>query len=63
VANQFQQAVQSRAVIEQAKGILMGNVGVTRRRPSTCSCGSQDTNRKLRHVAEALVAEAVVRER
>jgi GAF domain-containing protein len=59
VAEQLQQAMQSRAVIEQAKGILMGQ-----RR-----CGpqeafdllvllSQSSNRKLRDVAEALVAQA-----
>ena len=59
VAEQLQQAMQSRAVIEQAKGILMGQ-----RR-----CGpqeafdllvllSQGSNRKLRDVAEALVAQA-----
>ena len=59
VAEQLQQAMQSRAVIEQAKGILMGQ-----RR-----CGSQEafdllvrlsqqSNRKLRDVAEALVAQA-----
>ena len=59
VAEQLQTAMQSRSVIEQAKGILMG----ARR------CGaeeafdvlvklSQDTNRKLRDVAQALVDEA-----
>ena len=59
VAEQLQTAMHSRAVIEQAKGILMGQ-----RR-----CGaqeafdvlvrlSQDSNRKLRDVAQALVDEA-----
>ena len=56
VAEQLQQAVESRATIEQAEGIVMGQ-----RR-----CGpqeafdvlvrlSQDTNRKLRNVAQTLV--------
>jgi GAF domain-containing protein len=60
VAEHLQQAMQSRATIEQAKGILMGQ-----RR-----CGpqeafdilvwlSQESNRKLRDVAEALVAQAM----
>jgi GAF domain-containing protein len=59
VAEQLQTAMTSRAVIEQAKGILMG----TRR----CSAEdafdllvklSQETNRKLRDVAQALVDDA-----
>ncbi len=59
LAQQMQAAMRSRAVIEQAKGILMG-----RRR---CTAGeafamlskmSQDSDRDLREVAEALVAEA-----
>ena len=59
VAEQLQAAMRSRAVIEQAKGILMG----ARR----CSAEqafevlvklSQDSNRKLRDVAQALVDEA-----
>ena len=59
VAEQLQTAMASRAVIEQAKGILMGS----------CRCSSedafavlvrlsQDSNRKLREVAQALVDEA-----
>ena len=59
MAEQLQTAMESRAVIEQAKGILMGQ-----RR-----CGSeeafniliklsQDSNRKLREVAQALVDQA-----
>jgi GAF domain-containing protein len=60
VAEQLQAAMQSRAVIEQAKGILMGE--------RRCNADeafnilvrlSQETNRKLREVAEALVAKAV----
>ncbi|MFI7068839.1 GAF and ANTAR domain-containing protein [Micromonospora sediminicola] len=59
LARQMQEAMRSRAVIEQAKGIIMGE--------RRCSAGeaftllaklSQDTNRKLREVAEALVARA-----
>jgi GAF domain-containing protein len=59
LAQHLQAAMQSRAVIEQAKGIIMGSR----------QCGadeafailtrlSQDTNRKLRDVAAALVASA-----
>ena len=59
LAEQMQQAMQSRAVIEQAKGVLM----------SQRSCGSEEafgqlrelsqrSNRPLRQVAEALVASA-----
>ncbi len=57
LAQQMQAAMDSRAVIEQAKGILMA-----RRRCSAdeafalLSKASQDTNRKLRDVAAALVA-------
>ncbi len=56
---QMKHAMQSRAVIEQAKGILMGE--------RRCSADeafailakiSQDTNRKLRDVATALVEQA-----
>ncbi len=59
VAEQLQTAMQSRAVIEQAKGILMAE--------RRCDAGqafdilvrlSQDTNRKLRDVAQALVDRA-----
>jgi GAF domain-containing protein len=59
VAEQLQRAMQSRAVIEQAKGVLMGQ----RRCSSQAAFDilvrlSQDTNRKLREVAEALVQDA-----
>jgi GAF domain-containing protein len=59
LAQQMQAAMQSRAVIEQAKGIIMGS--------RRCTAGdafailtkiSQDTNRKLRDVAAAVVASA-----
>ena len=60
VAEQLHTAMQSRAVIEQAKGIVMGS--------RRCSAEeafdqlvvlSQKSNRKLREVAEALVASAL----
>ena len=60
VAEHLQTAMHSRAVIEQAKGILMGQ----RRCTATDAFEilvrlSQHTNRKLRDVAEALVQDAV----
>ena len=59
VAEQLQQAMQSRAVIEQAKGILMGERRCTAQQAFDVLVRlSQDTNRKLRDVAEMLVAEA-----
>ena len=59
VAEQLQTAMQSRAVIEQAKGILMAQ----QRCSSTQAFDvlvrlSQDSNRKLRDVAQALVDDA-----
>ncbi|MEV4490246.1 GAF and ANTAR domain-containing protein [Micromonospora coxensis] len=59
LAEQMRAAMQSRAVIEQAKGIVMGD----RRCTAEEAFGilvklSQDTNRKLRDVAELLVARA-----
>jgi transcriptional regulator with GAF, ATPase, and Fis domain len=59
LAEQMRAAMEHRAVIEQAKGIIMGE--------RRCTSGeafrilseiSQDTNRKLRDVAAALVARA-----
>jgi GAF domain-containing protein len=59
VAEQLQQAMQSRAVIEQAKGILMGQRRCTPQQAFDMLVRiSQDTNRKLREVAEALVGDA-----
>jgi len=60
LADQMQRAMESRAVIEQAKGILMAQ--------RHCSADeafevlvrlSQETHRKLRELAEALVAQVV----
>jgi AmiR/NasT family two-component response regulator len=59
LAQHMQAAMENRAVIEQAKGIIMGD-----RRCSPDEAFqilaklSQDTNRKLRDVATALVANA-----
>ena len=59
VAEQLQQAMQSRAVIEQAKGILMGERRCTAQQAFDILVRlSQDANRKLRDVAEMLVAQA-----
>jgi GAF domain-containing protein len=64
LAQQLQAAMESRAVIEQAKGIVMGD--------RRCSADeafqiltkiSQDSNRKLRDVATALVAKTTERPR
>jgi GAF domain-containing protein len=60
LAQHMRAAMQSRAVIEQAKGIIM----VERRCPAdeafaTLTKISQNSNRKLRDVAAALVARAV----
>ena len=59
LAQQMQAAMQSRAVIEQAKGIIMGSRRCT---PDAAFAIltriSQDSNRKLRDVAAALVANA-----
>jgi GAF domain-containing protein len=59
LAEHMKAAMESRAVIEQAKGIVMGD----RRCTADEAFGiltklSQDTNRKLRDVAAALVARA-----
>ncbi|MFC4019943.1 ANTAR domain-containing protein [Micromonospora sp. GCM10011542] len=59
LAEQMRTAMESRAVIEQAKGIIMGQ----RRCSAEEAFGilakvSQDSNRKLRDVAEALVRRA-----
>lgn len=59
VAEQLQAAMASRAVIEQAKGILMGARRCTSDEAFDILVKlSQDANRKLRDVAQALVDEA-----
>jgi len=57
LAQQMQAAMQSRAVIEQAKGIIMGSRRCTADQAfAILTKLSQDSNRKLRDVALALVA-------
>jgi GAF domain-containing protein len=59
LAQQLQVAMESRAVIEQAKGIIMGDRHCTADEAFTILTKlSQDTNRKLRDVATALVKNA-----
>jgi GAF domain-containing protein len=56
-AQQMQAAMESRAVIEQAKGIIMGERRCAADEAfSILAKASQDSNRKLRDVAAALVA-------
>ena len=59
LAQHMQAAMESRAVIEQAKGIIMGERRCTADEAfRIMSKLSQDSNRKLRDVAAALVARA-----
>jgi GAF domain-containing protein len=59
LANHLQAAMVSRAVIEQAKGIIMGERHCTNEEAfRILSKVSQDSNRKLRDVAQALVDRA-----
>ena len=59
VAEQLQSAMHTRAVIEQAKGIIMGDRRCTAEEAFNLLVSiSQDTNRKLRDVARALVEQA-----
>lgn len=59
LAQHLQAAMQSRAIIEQAKGIIMGSRQCTADQAfAILTKISQDTNRKLRDVAAALVASA-----
>ncbi|MFL6136768.1 MAG: ANTAR domain-containing protein [Frankiaceae bacterium] len=60
LAEQLRTAMRSRAVIEQAKGILMGARRCTAEEAFNILVSiSQRSNRKLRDVAQALVDEAV----
>ncbi len=59
LANHMQTAMESRAVIEQAKGIIMGQRHCTADDAFTIlSRASQESNRKLREVAADLVERA-----
>ena len=59
LADQMRQALASRARIEQAKGILMGGRGCTEDEAFALLVElSQNSNRKLRDVAEAVVETA-----
>ena len=59
LGDQMRQAMQSRAAIEQAKGVLMAGRGCSADEAFTELVEiSQQTNRKLRVVAEAVVDEA-----
>ena len=59
LTRQLQTAMASRAVIEQAKGIVMGRRRCTADEAfAILTKMSQDSHRKLRDVAEALVAKA-----
>ncbi|PWR05552.1 histidine kinase [Micromonospora acroterricola] len=60
LAQQMREAMRSRAVIEQAKGIIMGERRCSPEEAfALMSKISQDSNRKVRDVAEALVARAI----
>ncbi|MET8147810.1 GAF and ANTAR domain-containing protein [Actinoplanes sp. NPDC049668] len=59
LAEHLRRAMEHRAVIEQAKGIIMGERRCTADEAfAILTSISQDTNRKLREVAAALVAKA-----
>jgi GAF domain-containing protein len=59
LAQQMQAAMEHRAVIEQAKGIIMGERRCTPDEAfAVLTKLSQDSNRKVRHIAAAVVARA-----
>jgi AmiR/NasT family two-component response regulator len=59
LTHHMQAAIQGRAMIEQAKGIIMGQRRCTADEAfEILSRTSQDTNREVREVAAALVARA-----
>ena len=59
VAEQLQTAMASRAVVEQAKGVLMSRHGCTAQEAfEALARRSQESHRKLRDVAQAVVDEA-----
>ena len=59
LARQLQEAMRSRAVIEQAKGIVMGRYGLTADEAfRRLAKESQDTNTRLRDLAARIVAHA-----
>jgi GAF domain-containing protein len=63
LAGHLQKAMDNRAVIEQAKGLIMGERRCTPDQAfAVLTKLSQDTNRKLRDVAIALVAKAYASE-
>ena len=56
LAQQMAEAMSSRAIIEQAKGILMAQQGVDSEAAfAMLSRASQTANRKLRDIAQAIV--------
>lgn len=62
LGRQLQEAMRSRAVIEQAKGIVMGRYGLTADEAfRRLAKESQDTNTRLRDLAARIVARASAR--
>ena len=60
VAEQLQQAMQSRAIIEQAKGIIMGQQRCTAVEAfNLLTKASQRENRKLREIATDVVTRTI----
>lgn len=62
LSRQLGEALDSRAVIDQAMGILIGQNGYDQERAmEDLRAASQNSNRKLRHVAEEIVKGAIKR--